>query len=175
MGGSIATAFTQTEPHRVARLILFATAGVQTIESGFSRFCRRMPVIGDWVHNLVAGLRMRRAIHAESGGEQVNGLRDAQLQQLSRRGFLSAVLSSRRGMLNEVQKSAHQAIGRADIPTIAIWGDQDAVIPISSLGTLAQWNRNVRQETIAGAGHGMPYTHADALIEKLRELVVEVD
>jgi pimeloyl-ACP methyl ester carboxylesterase len=103
----------------------------------------------------------------------VPGLTDAQLAQLRRRGFLSAVLSSRRGMLDEVQKSAHQHIGRSDIPTIAIWAERDAVIPLAALGTLAQWNRNVRQETIAGAGHGVPFTHPDALIDLLGALLIE--
>ncbi|SEW39648.1 Pimeloyl-ACP methyl ester carboxylesterase [Cognatiyoonia koreensis] len=175
MGGSIATAFTETQSHRVKRLILLATAGADMNESGFSRFCRRYPVIGDWVHNLIGAARMRRAISAEAEASEVDGVKRAQRDQLGRRGFLPAVLSSRRGMLAETQKEAHQTIGRADVPVIAIWGEADDVIPISALGTIAQWNRNARQETIPGAGHGMPYTHATAVIEKLRAILIEVD
>lgn len=175
MGGAIVTAFAQEQSHRVKRLILLASAGVESRESGFSNFCRRTPVIGDWLHNLVGGFRMRKAINAETAESEVDGLKYAQLEQLGRRGFLSAVLSSRRAMLTEVQKDAHQMIGRADIPVIAIWGEKDDVIPLDALGTLAQWNRNTRQETIPDAGHGLPYTHGTALIAKVKELVIEVD
>lgn len=175
MGGSIATAFAQTESHRVKRLILLAPAGVELAESGFSRFCRQTPIIGDWIHNLLGGLRMRKSITAAAEVSEVDGVRASQLGELGRRGFLKSVLSSRRGMLGEVQKEAHQAIGRADIPTVAIWAEQDKAVPIGGLGLLAQWNRNVRQETIPDAGHGMPYTHATALITQLKEVLIETD
>ena len=66
---------------------------------------------------------------------------------------------------------AHRGLGVDGIPVLAIWAEKDEVIPISSVGTLAQWNRTARQEVIEGAGHGMPYTHPDEVVESLRELL----
>ena len=42
-----------------------------------------------------------------------------------------------------------------------------------SLGNLAQWNRAARQEVIAGAGHGMPFTHAAAVMAVLKDVLRE--
>lgn len=175
MGGAIATAFTHASAHRVKRLILMATAGVEMNESKFARFCRETPILGDWLHGLLGTTRMRQSIATDFAQSDIDTLKATVSDQLRQRGFLKAVLSSRRGMLDTKQKAAHQAIGRLDIPTIAIWAEQDKVIPLSALGTLTQWNRNVRQETIPDAGHGLPHTHTSALIEKLRELLVEKD
>ena len=173
MGGAIATAFAATNTHLTKRLILLAPSGIEIRESGFSRFCRKTPIIGDLVHHLFGGVQMAKNLRAGDSDSEVPGIRDAQLAQIKRRGFLRAVLSSGRGMLDVAQKAEHQAIGRADIPTVAIWAERDDVIPISALGTLAQWNRNARQETIPEAGHGMPYTHATAVLEKLRDITIE--
>lgn len=173
MGGAIATAFTAANIHLVKRLILLAPSGIEMRESRFSRFCRTTPVVGDFVHNLIGGFRMTKALRADTAQSEVPGIKDAQLAEVNKRGFLKAVLSSRRGMLDTLQKSEHQAIGRADVPVIAIWAERDTVIPIAALGSLAQWNRNARQETIPDAGHGMPYTHTTAVLEKLRDVTIE--
>ena len=173
MGGAIATAFAARNIHMVKQLILLAPSGIEMRESSFSRFCRKTPVIGDLVHTLVGGMRMTKALRAKNEQSEVPGMLAAQLTQVRRRGFVKAVLSSRRGMLDVIQKDEHQALSRADVPTVAIWAERDDVIPISALGRLAQWNRNARQETIPEAGHGLPYTHTIAVLEKLRDITIE--
>ena len=62
MGGAIATAYASENPFMVKRLILFATTGVVVNEAPFARFCRRVPLLGDWVHALFAYARIKRAI-----------------------------------------------------------------------------------------------------------------
>jgi len=173
MGGAIATAFTAANIHLVKRLILLAPSGIEQRESDFSRFCRTKPTIGDFVHSFIGGFRMTKAIRADETDAQVPDLKQAQLAQVNRAGFLKAVLASRRGMLDVSQKEAHQTIGREDVPVIAIWAERDEVIPISALGTLAQWNRNARQETVPEAGHAMPYSHAKAVLDKLRDIAID--
>ena len=91
----------------------------------------------------------------------------AQRAELSRRGYLPAILSSRRGMLAESMEKDHRKLGREDVPLVAIWAEQDEVIPISTLGVLAQWNRSARQEVVSGADHAVPYTHPQELLEAL--------
>ena len=171
MGASIATAFAATEPHRMKRLILLAPAGIKTVESDFSKFCRTKPVIGDWMHGLLAGARMRSAIAKDPAQSTAPDVIRAQKSELKRRGFLPAVLSSRRHALTQIQESAHRGISRDGIPVIAIWGDQDSVIPISALGTLAQWNRTAHHEVVEGAGHGLPYSHGAEVVTFLRSML----
>ena len=171
MGGSVATAFAAEQPHRVKRVILLATAGVRTNEGGFSRFCRRVPVLGDWLYLGVGAIRMRRMLN--QGAEASGVVLAAQNAELNRRGFLQAVLASRRGMLDATLEQEHRKIGRDGVPVVAIWGVQDNVVPLSAMGQLAQWNRAARQDEVAGAGHGLPFTHSAEVVEILRHVFRE--
>lgn len=164
MGGAIATAFAAENPHYVKRVILVAPAGVVMTESKFSQFCRKNVVIGDWVHGVFAARRMRKSIPRHADDAALTAVYDLQRQQLRQRGFLPALLSSRRGMLSEVQEQDHRKLRRLDVPTIAIWAENDVSIPIQGLGVLAQWRRDIRQEMVPEVGHDAPYTHCTQVL-----------
>lgn len=168
MGGSIATAFAAENPHRVKRLIMVAGAGVIARESSFSRFCRRVPLLGDFLHQIIGASRLRRAIPARARRPEVSRVLMAQRQELRRRGYLPAVLSSRRGMLSEVQMKDHRKLGLEDVPVVAIWAEQDEVIPVGASAQLAQWNRAAKQAVVREATHAMPYTHSEELLNAIR-------
>ena len=53
------------------------------------------------------------------------------------------------------------------------WGRKDRVIPLSASGQLAQWNRQAKQEVVAGAGHGLPYTHPAEVVEIVKAILRE--
>ena len=101
MGGAIATLFTAHNPHRVTRLMLFASAGIRRSEDRFNRFCRRTPVSGDLVHGIWARRRLLAAIPTDGPDLTLNILQAAQRADLNRRGHLRAILSSRRCILSE--------------------------------------------------------------------------
>ncbi len=168
MGGGIATAFASEYPHSVKQVILIASTGIATNESRFSRFCRRVPWLGDWVHAAFGHERMRKAIPARGKPREIELVLSAQRNELKRRGYLPAQLSSRRGMLNENQEEDHRKLYRQGISVAAIWGREDPVISIRAVGLLGLWNRDARQEVVEGADHAMPYTHKAELAEALR-------
>jgi pimeloyl-ACP methyl ester carboxylesterase len=175
MGGAIATAFAAAHPGRMTRLILLAPAGMRLREDRLTEFCRVTPFIGDWVHAVIAQRRERRMLRRQLGQNfDVEGIIELQLSEYSGRGFLRSVLSSRRHMLDEVQEDEHRLLGREGVPVVGIWGEKDQVIPLSSLGMLTQWNRSVRQEVVQGAGHQMPYTHSDEVVDVLADILREV-
>ena len=167
MGAAIATGFAARYPERVKRLILLAPAGVGHAETALARFIRRTPLLGDWLHLLLFGWMLRKTIAP-------GPLAAVQLAELVRQGFSPAVLASQRGVLQDPQEALHRAVGRADIPVVAIWGDKDEVVPLRGMGDLVQWNRSIRQEVVAGAGHGLPYTHGAAVIAVLTDVLREV-
>jgi pimeloyl-ACP methyl ester carboxylesterase len=173
MGGSIATTFAAGSPHRMKRLVLLAPAGIQMKESKFSEFCRTKSILGSWVHGVFGGSRMRRAIANDPVAEIAPDVIAAQKSELSRRGFLASVLSSRRNILESHQENEHRSISRDGIPVIAIWGDQDSVIPVSAVGRFAQWNRTAHQEVVEGAGHALPYSHGTEVSTFLRSMLRE--
>jgi len=169
MGGSIATAFAVRSPSKVRRLVLLATAGLLHDGGARANFIRRTPVIGDGVMLALGGMFMRRAVEAQ-GDTPLGAL---QLAQTRRRGFLPAVLSSQRHMLAEYMASDHRALQEADLPTLAVWGIEDTVIPISNVGRMAEMQRDARQATIPGATHALPHSHADGVMAEIATFLRE--
>lgn len=170
MGGSIATGFAAAHPDRVRRVILLAPAGIEVVQGRFDAWTARVPVLGDWLQAVAGAARMAAGITADGAGP----MREVQMAELRRPGFLAAVLSSRRGALAARQEAEHRAVGAAGVPVIAIWGEKDAVVPLRALGTLSAWNRKAAQEVVPGAGHGLPHTHAAQVVEILRGVLREV-
>lgn len=161
MGGAIASAFAAEEDHRLRRLVLLAPAGMGHQLGGLARWAVEWPVLGDWVFHMGWPRHHRKGTEADRGlPSSVEGITDLQLAELQYRGFVRSVLSSLRGTLRRPQENTHKSIAAARLPVTAIWGREDRVIPISAMGVLAQWNRDVRHEVIEGAGHGLAYTHS---------------
>lgn len=168
MGGAIVSAFTARNPGRVRRVILLAPAGMGHDLGRLAQFTRDTPLLGDWLMLLRYPSAHRKGTEAERAlPTEVAGIIDYQQAELTKQGFVPAVLASLRGILPRPLEEAHRSISRADIPVLAIWGRDDTVIPIRAMGQLAQWNRAARHEVIDGAGHGLTYTHASAVISAI--------
>lgn len=169
MGGAIATCFTAANPARVKQLILLAPAGMQELAGRQLTMARDIPIIGDWLFLAAYPTLLRRGIAAEAGlPGSVDGITDLQTAETDRRGYFPAVLSSLRGLLRHPLEEEHRAIAAAGVPTLAVWGTEDDVIPLACKDTLADWNLGARQSVIGGAGHGLTYTHTDAVLEAIR-------
>ncbi|WP_245866907.1 alpha/beta fold hydrolase [Oceaniglobus roseus] len=162
MGGAIATCFAADRPDRVGHLVLLAPAGLFHDAGATGRFVARTPVLGDWVMRVLGGVLLRRATRG------TDDLARLQRAQTRRRGFLPAVLSSRRHMLAEHLGPEHRKLQEVRLPTLALWGEEDTVIPVSNVGRLAEVHRDARQETIPGATHALPHTHAGQVLHEIR-------
>lgn len=170
MGGAIATAYCAAHPERVRQLVLIASAGVQVVRTRLIRFIVDTPALGDWLMLAMYPRRHRIGCEAERDlPSSVDGIVDLQIRELDYKGFVPAVLSSLRGILSRAQEPEHRAIHAAGVPVLAIWGERDALISLSAMGELTRWNREARQEVVAQAGHGLTYTHTDAVLEAMRD------
>ncbi|WP_226779842.1 alpha/beta fold hydrolase [Oceaniglobus trochenteri] len=167
MGGCIVTRFAARFPERVGRLVLLAPAGLLHNAGPLAEFLRRTPVIGDGLMLAFGGLVMRRDL----AKLPPSPLRDLQMAQTGQRGFLPAVLSSQRHILSEDMRPHHRSIAAAGVPTLAIWGIEDSVIPVSNVGRLAEVNRIAHQATVPGATHALPNSHPDQVMEEIREFL----
>lgn len=140
------------------------------VRSRLNRFITQTPLIGDWLMLAFFPRQLRKGIRSEAAFKtQVENIGDKQQAELNWRGFVPAVLSSLRGVLGHNLKAEHQIIHRAGIPVLAIWGREDTVISMSSVGVLAEWSRNAHQEVIDGATHALTYTHADQILQIIRD------
>lgn len=165
MGGAIATAFAATVPDRIRQLILIAPAGCVPARQGSVRWVTDLPVLGDWLMLATFPRRHRHGVEAERDlPSSVPDIVDRQLAELDYRGYVGAVLASLRGILSTPQDIEHAALCAKNVPILAIWGQDDTVIPAASMARLTDWNPNARHDVVQGAGHGLLYTHTDAVL-----------
>lgn len=168
MGGAIAAGFAATYPTRVRRLVLLASAGMTLHKTALLRFLRDRGLAGHWLMLALYPLQLRRGIAAERESLQAPAdITDRQEAQLDFQGFVPAVLSSLRGVLRHPMEGEHLALRRAGLPVLALWGSDDDAIPASALGQLAAWNRDALHEVIEEAGHGLPYTHTQIVLDHI--------
>ena len=166
MGGAIATAFAAAHPGKIRELVLIASAGLQTNVGRMAQVIRRRPRLGEWLIFALFPWLHRRGTEAERKLQSsVPGIVDLQQRELRFKGFVPAVLASLRGILSEDIGEDLRLLHRQGVPMLAIWGETDDVVPISSVGRVTELARSAKQAEIAGAGHGLPYTHTDEILD----------
>ncbi|MBL4812969.1 MAG: alpha/beta hydrolase [Rhodobacteraceae bacterium] len=167
MGGAIATALAAARPELVDQVILIAPCGMaQLDETAAQRFARKVPFLGDWLHLAMEPLKIttaQRRTQLSGPPGFAEGQRIAQKQ----RGYFPALLASRRGIIQELMEQEHRQISKTGQELAAVWAADDAVVPVSGLGQLSQWNRAARQEMVEGAGHHLLITHPAQTLEAL--------
>lgn len=175
MGGAIVTCYGAKHPDMLERLILLAPAGLGVKPGKIHLFITKTPIIGDWIMLVLGGWFLRKDLEAEAKtASEVTGIYDMQRADTQVRGFLPALLSSQRIFLATDKITEHKTIANANVPVAAIWGEVDAVIPLSGLGKLAEINKNARQTMIPDAGHSLPYTCPKEVIIAIQEFLREV-
>ena len=70
-----------------------------------------------------------------------------------------------------MQADEHRFLSQQGVPVSAVWGEKDAIIPLSALGKLAQWSRNARQEVVKDAGHALMQTHPEEVAQAIRGVI----
>ncbi len=175
MGGAIATAFAAGEPERVERLILLAPAGIDYTPAPLLAMAAEWGRPGEWLWGLLGAWHLRRGAAADARRPTIlPDLISRMRKETSRKGYLPAVLSSERNMLSEVLGDEHRALAQSNVAVVAIWGEHDDVIPISSVGKLTEWNREAYQYVIPGAVHSLGYTNPKEVVAAVHEHLREV-
>jgi pimeloyl-ACP methyl ester carboxylesterase len=57
------------------------------------------------------------------------------------------------------------------VPTMVIWGENDAVLLPTLTRGLSEWVPDLRVELVPGAGHWVPYERPDEVNRLIREFV----
>ena len=174
MGAQIATAFAAEDGTRVKALILAAPAGVSAKTGQPKNALWLAPLIGDWLTRIAGGWALRRElVEHHNIPTIIPDLEDRQAVETRMRGFLPALLSSRRHLLKASLLPDLTRVARQEIPILALWGTEDPIVPLSAMGTLAQAAPDAHHGQISGAGHNLLQTHpaqiADHLTKFLRD------
>ena len=176
MGGAIATGFAAAHPDRVHQLCLIAPAGLGHDLGPVAQMAINHPSIGKWMMLGFYPRSLRRGLASErSLPSAIPDMVDLQIAESRKRGFAPAVLSSLRGIMDEDLALAHRAIHKAGIPTLAIWGETDDVIPLAGRERLTELNPEAHNVVIPGAGHPLAYTHVTEVAQALDTLHVTKD
>ena len=170
MGARIASDYVAKDAERVQHLCLVAPAGMTHHLTKTEQMARDIPVFGDWFARGFGLLKYRAKVQAQDGGSTVPDMTKRLLAETHIRGLAPAMLADLRDVLRDTDVAEHQRIARAAVPVAAVFGADDQVIPISSAGQLQTWNPEADTWIIDGAGHSLPHTHPQSVVEAFEKL-----
>lgn len=174
VGGVIATGFAAEHPGRLRRLVLIAPNGFHQPKSGLSRFLGGKAGWNELLLRMTFASHARRHILSSLADPlRPETIAEAQRAQMRRQGFFPSNLATLRGILAQSFDEAHRGFAASGLPEVAIWAGNDQLIPPSARERLSALNPNARHEIVAGAGHGIVYTHPEQVAALLSEIVLQ--
>ena len=173
MGAQIAAAFAAEEGPRVRALVLVAPAGLGAPKAEFDPWTA--PIIGDWLTRVAGGWKLRRELveHAKIA-TIIPDMEHRQASETRKRGFLPAILSSRRHLLGTSIAMDLRDIYKSDTPMLAIWGTLDPIVPQSSVGQLAEIAPDAHHVQIKGAAHTLLQSHPTQVAQALHDFLAPI-
>lgn len=173
MGAQIAAAFAAEEGPRVRALVLAAPAGLGTPSTQYDPWTA--PFIGDWLTRVAGGWKLRRELveHAKIA-TIIPDIERRQAAETRTRGFLPAILSSRRNLLITSIAMDLRDVYKSDTPILAIWGTLDPIVPHDSVGRLAEIAPDAHHVQIKGAAHTLLQSHPTQVAQALRDFLTPI-
>ena len=162
-GGAVVTAFTQVHPERVRSVVLLSPAGLGHIQ--LTNPALLWPVVGDWTFRVFGPstlVGMMEKSYENTPGRA--GMMAWMAEQAKYRGFAEGVLKSLRDYDSEWLPDAYDALGRAELPVLTVWGTADTVHPFSFTAELER--RVPRGELVAlhGKGHAITFGETETVL-----------
>jgi len=149
----------------LSKLILIASAGMGH-NLGFLAKAAKFPLFGWALFSIFFGLQHALSTKKDKDiKSSVPNVVERQLNELLYKGFLPSVLASIKGILSKDNYEDHQALRDANFEILAVWGDCDRVIPVSSKEVLSSWNSRINNIVIKNGSHSLPFTHARDIID----------
>lgn len=173
MGGAVSALYTVHRPDRVDRLALMAPGGLRERRSWALKLLTA-PGVGECLFWLLARrILMQTSIpRMTSRSDRIEELRAVYREQLRYGGYVRALLSTlRRGPLFGLRDTFRRA--GEDRAVLAMWGDEDRIVPPVHAERLREVIPHLELEVIADAGHTVNFDRPapvnDRLIRFLRE------
>lgn len=159
MGGPIVAEFTARHPDRVSKLVLLVPAGLDTAGADSpSAKLVRTPIIGDWIWRMFGkGILLGDAQYDENARSDADKLQGDVTEQFEYRGYLQALLSTLRHMPMADREETFQRLAATGVPVLAIYGDADETVLVSSAGKLKSLLPDADVRIVEGGEHGLNY------------------
>ena len=163
MGGAILGHFAEAYPGRVATMSLVAPAGFMTEQSATSSLVN-IPLIGEWLGHMFAD----KMLVSDIAENEIANIDDPLAiptgefvtkvgKQMQHSGFVESLVSTLRhfNLFNALE--SFNAVGQLGIPTLAIWGTDDATVPFMGSENLLLAIPHAELVVIEGGGHNITY------------------
>lgn len=160
MGGLIAAEYAAHRPERVASLVLIAPAGLGT-QLRWPVRVGGWPVVGEAIYRLRGREILLEGYDRMSHAERYRAhVRTVEAPWLAIEGTGRSLLSQLRSLPIEQRAGAYRYVGASDVPTLAIFGAEDATVPPSSAEALMELVPDAETEVIADASHALVFDDA---------------
>ena len=179
MGGAVALRLHEDEPEAVSALVLVSSAG---FAAGAALGLRLMafPGLGPallWFRPVAARVQVR-TLFADKAfatrrlvAEGIERLRP----RSARRAYFQVVhdLGRMRGVRPEWRARTLGALAAARTPTLVLWGERDAVLPVRQLSAAGAALPHARTRVLPGVGHMAQIEDPDGFLRELAEFLRE--
>lgn len=161
MGGAIVTYFAANHPEKVRRLGMIAPAGFP-VNTGSTAGLMVAPLLGDWLMAVFGRQVMLDTMSApENQGRAIPDIAARYEVQMQYEGYFRSLLSTLRHYPMGNLEDEFQRVGTSKIPSLAIWGDQDSVVPPTNAALLGDAVPQAVFETIEGGTHAITYSEPE--------------
>lgn len=164
MGGPIVAEFAARHPERVKHITLLVPAGLDLAStSGIAAQLFRAPAAGDWLWRMLGrALILGDDQYEEAQLAAENRLAGDVRAQMAYRGYFSALLSTLRHTPMTGREDTYHRLSQTGIPTLAIYGDADTTVQVSSAQKLSKCIPKADIRIIDAGTHGLNYQrHAE--------------
>ena len=180
MGGPIVGHFAVSYPDLSKSLTLIAPAGFMIEASGLTGWTTK-PLFGDWFwhvfnHRIYGVGRMSETV----GSDDPLSINEEEFlanfnNQLLYKGFTESLLSTVRNFNLFNAEEMYSRIGSMKIPTLAIWGKLDGVVPYDGSLLLKKSIPQVTLETIDEGTHDITYRQPTQVGEAMKTFLLTIE
>ena len=163
MGGAVVGHFTRAYPAQTKTLTLIAPAGFMPGAQTANRFVT-LPVVGEWLGHMFAKDILLSDVSDSEMADVDDPLAMDKLdfvsqvsEQLAYSGYVESLVSTYRYFDLFNAQETFVAVGQRNIPTLAIWGTNDATVPYSGIKNMLEAIPHAELLIIEGGGHNITY------------------
>lgn len=163
MGGAVVGHFTEAHADRVDTISLVAPAGFMTERSSYGSLIN-IPLVAEWIGYMFAD----RMLVSDITETEIAKISDPKAisraefivkvgRQMQHSGFVESLVSTMRHFNLFNGLASFTAVGKLNIPTLAIWGTDDATVPFMGSEKLLEAIPHSQLVAIEEGGHNITY------------------
>ena len=162
MGGPIIGGFAEKYSDQVKSLSFIAPAGFGKVQTSFP-FFMKIPGVIEWSMHVLADRFYGSAISSETThSNDPLSINEEKFQQLFSfqmqfKGFRESLASTMRNFNLFDAREMFEKVASKNIPSIAIWGDNDGIVPYKGAKTYSEIFRDGKVVTIEDGTHDITY------------------